>query len=167
LRIEQPMGVVEGRTENLAARNILEGRGNPAPHLHPAGVDRLGGAEPRQRGAERAHQENRLDHVAARLLDGKRGEFAVIQRALGHDAVDGEAELFGDLLQRQFGNVAIAAALMRQQPVGVLDGALASLDGDIHALISLGGEPRGAGYCDDGVVGYQHHVDAARKQARR
>ncbi len=132
LRIEQPMGVIEGRPEDLAARDILEGRGNPPPHLHPAGIDRLGRAEPRQRGAERAHQEDRLDHVAARLLDGKRREFAVIQRAFGHDAIDAEAELFGDLGERHFRNVAIAAALMRQQPMGVLDGALASLDGDIH-----------------------------------
>ena len=40
-RIEQPVGVVEGRAEHLAARNILEGRGDPPLHLHRAGVDRL------------------------------------------------------------------------------------------------------------------------------
>ncbi len=132
LRIEQPMGVVEGRPEDLAARNILEGRGDPPANLHRAGVDRLGGAEPRQGGAKGAHQEDRLDHVAARLLDRQRRQFAVIQRAFGHDPIDAEAQLFGDLRQRHFRNVAIAAALMRQQPMGVLDGALASLDGDIH-----------------------------------
>ncbi len=158
------MGVVEGGAENLAARNILEGRGNPAAHLHPAGIDRLGGAEARQRRAERAQQENRLDHVAARLLDGKRRELAVVQRALGHHAIDGEAELSGNLVQREFGNLTVAAALMRQQAMGVLDGALASLDGDIHALASLCDQPRGAGYRDDGIVGHQHHIDAARKQ---
>ena len=127
------MGVVEGGTENLPARNILEGRGNPAAHLHRAGIDRLGRAEARQRGAEGAHQEDRLDQVAARLLDRERRQFAVVQRALGHDAVDAERELLGDLGERQFGNIAIAAPLMRQQAMGVLDGAFASLDGNIHA----------------------------------
>ena len=127
------MGVVEGGPENLPARNILEGRGNPAAHLHRAGIDRLGRAEARQRGAERAHQEDRLDHVAARLLDGERRQFAVVQRALGHDAVDAERKLLGDLGQRHLGNVTVAAPLMRQQAMGVLDGAFASLDGNVHA----------------------------------
>ena len=95
------MGVIEGRAENLPARNILEGRGNPPAHLHRAGIDRLGRAEARQRGAEGAHQEDRLDQVAARLLDRERGEFAVVQRAFGHHAVDAERELLGDLGQRQ------------------------------------------------------------------
>ena len=126
------MGVVEGGAEDLPARNILEGRRNPAAHLHRAGVDRLGRAKARQRGAERAHQEDRLDQVAARLLDGKCGEFAVIERAFGHDAVDAERKLLGNLGQRQFGNIAVAAPLMRQQAMGILDGALASLDGNIH-----------------------------------
>ena len=73
-------------------------------------------------------------------------------------------ELPGDLVQRHLGNVAIAAALMRQQPMGVLDGALASLDGDIHVSVSLRGKPRGARYRDNGVVSDQHDIDAARKQ---
>ena len=55
-----------------------------------AGIDRLGRAEARQGGAEGAHQEDRLDHVAARLLDGERRKFAVIQRAFGHHAIDAE-----------------------------------------------------------------------------
>ena len=53
---------------------------------------------------------------------------------------------------------------MRQQPMGVLDGAFASLDGDIHASVSLRGEPRGAGDRDNGIAGHQHDIDAARKQ---
>src|SRR6266404_1448225 len=73
------MGVVESGSENLAARNILERRGNPATHLHPGGIDRFGRAEARQGGTEGADQKDRLDHVAARLLDGKRREFAIIQ----------------------------------------------------------------------------------------
>src|SRR5205823_14173959 len=126
------MGIVEGGAENLSARNVLEGRGNPSPHLHCAGVDRLGCAKARQRGAEGAHQEDGLDQVAARLLDGQRRQFAVVQRAFGHDTVDAERKLLGDLGQRQFGNVAVAAPFMRQQAMGILDGALATLDGNIH-----------------------------------
>src|SRR5258708_14181739 len=127
------MGVIEGGAEDLAAGNILEGRGNPAPNLHLAGIGRLRGAEARQRGAEGADQEDRLDHVAARLFHGERREFAIIQRALGHDPIDTERELFGYLGEREFRNVTIAAALMRQQAMGVLDGASASLDRNIHA----------------------------------
>jgi hypothetical protein len=78
LRIQQAMGVVEGRAEHLTAGNILESRRNPPPHLHRAGVHRLGGTEARQGGAKRAQQEDRLDHVAARLLDGQCGEFTVV-----------------------------------------------------------------------------------------
>ena len=39
-------------------------------------------AEARQGGAVGAHEEDRLDQVAARLLDGERGELAVVERAL-------------------------------------------------------------------------------------
>src|ERR1700722_8392966 len=126
------MGVVEGGPEHLAAWNILECRGNPAVHLHRAGIDRFGRAETRQGGAERPDQKDRLDHVAARLLDGECREFAIVQRAFRHYAVDREAELPGYLIERHFRNAAIAAALMREQTMGVLDGAFASLDGDIH-----------------------------------
>jgi len=79
-----------------------------------AGIDRLGGAEPRQSGAERAQQENRLDHVAAGLFYRKCREFAIIERAFGHHAIDRKAELSGNLIERDFGNVTIAAPLMRQ-----------------------------------------------------
>ena len=112
------MGIIEGGAEDLAARNILEGRGNPAGDPHPAGIDRLGRAETRQRRAEGADQEDRLDHVAARLLDGERRKLAVIERAFAHHAVDGEPKLLGDLGERHLGNVAIAAPLMRKQAGG-------------------------------------------------
>ena len=77
-------------------------------------------------------------------FERQRRQLAVVKRTFRHDPVDAEAELFGYLRERKFGNVAIAAALMRQQTVGVLDGALASLDGHIHASVSLRGKPRGA-----------------------
>ncbi len=126
------MGVIEGRAEHLTARDILESRGNPPPHLHFAGFDRLGRPEPRQRGAKGAQQENRFDHVAAGLLDGQRREFAIVQRALRHHPIDTKAELLRDLRQRDLRDFAIAATLMRQQPMSVLDGAFASLDRNIH-----------------------------------
>src|SRR5258708_11912491 len=126
------MGIVERGPENLPARNVLEGRGNPATHLHLPGIDRLGRAEPRQGGAEGPDQEDRLDHVAARLFDRQRREFAVVERTFGHDTVDAERQLFGNLVKRNFGNVPIAAALVCQQAMGVLNGAFASLAGNIH-----------------------------------
>ena len=127
------MGIVEGRAENLAAGNVLEGRGHPPLHPHRAGLDRLAGAEARQRGAEGADQEDRLDQIAARLLDRERRELAVIERALAHDAVHGEAELLRDLVERDFGNILIAAPRICEQAMGVLDGAFAAFDCDIHA----------------------------------
>src|SRR5258707_14678442 len=66
------------------------------------------------------------------LYDRELAALAIVQRPFGHHPVDTKAELFGYLGERNFGNIAIAAALMRQQPMGVLDGAFASLDGDIH-----------------------------------
>src|SRR6202043_56830 len=80
--------------------------------------------------------------------------------------IDGKTELSGNLIERDFRNLAITAALMRQQAMGVLDGAFASLDGDIHALGSLRGEPRGARYRDNAIVMDQHDIDAAWKQPR-
>src|SRR6202043_1221133 len=114
-RVQEAMGVVEGRPEDLAARNILEGGGNPPPHLHPPRVDRLGRAETRQGGAEGADQEDRLDHVATRLLDRQRSELAIVQRAFAHHPIDGKAELAGYLRKPEFSNIGIAAPLMREQ----------------------------------------------------
>ena len=81
------------------------------------------GAEARQRRAEGAHQEDRLDQVAARLLDRERRELAVVERAFGHDPVDRKRELLGDLLERELRHRRIAAPLMREQPMGILDRA--------------------------------------------
>ena len=81
-----------------------------------AGVERLGVAEARQRGAVGAQQEDRLDQVAARLLDGQRGELAVVERALAHDAVDGERQLLADLREVSSGTRRVAAPLAREQP---------------------------------------------------
>ncbi len=78
-RIEQAVGIVEGRPEKLAARQVLVGRRNAPLDLHRRGIDRNGGAEARQRGAIGAQQEDRFDHVAARLADGQRSKRPVIE----------------------------------------------------------------------------------------
>ncbi len=132
LRVEQAVSVVESGAEDLAAGNVLEGRGDAAADLHVAGIDRLGGAEARQRGAEGANQEDRLDQVAARLLDRERGELAIIERAFRHHAIDTERKLFGDLRQRKLRHLPVAAPFMREQAMGVLDGAFAALDRNVH-----------------------------------
>ncbi len=80
-RVEQAVGVIEGGAEHLAARNVLVGGGDAPFHAHAAGVHRRAVAEAGQGGAEGAHEEDRLDEIAARLLDGERGERAVIKRA--------------------------------------------------------------------------------------
>ena len=46
--VEKPMGVIEGRTQDLTAGQILEGRRNAPPHRSVPGFDRLGDREPRQ-----------------------------------------------------------------------------------------------------------------------
>ena len=80
----------------------------------PRRVERLGIAEARQGGAIGAHQEDRLDQVALRLLDGERGEVAVVERALRHHPVDGEAELLVDLRDGEFRHARIAATRARR-----------------------------------------------------
>jgi hypothetical protein len=134
--VEQPVGVVEGRAKHLAARQILEGRGDAALDVHRSRIDRLRGAEAGQRGAVGADQENRLDHVAARLLDGERRELAVVERALAHYPIDRERELPGNLLEAELRHGGIAAARRGEQRVRVLDGAFSAFDGDVHQAAS-------------------------------
>ena len=135
-RIEQAMGIVEGGTEQLAAREVLEGGRDTALDAHPAGFERLRVAEARQRGAIGAHEEDGFDQVATRLHDGKGGELAIVERALSHGSIDGEAELLDDLVEAQGGNIAIAAPPVGEQGVSVGDGGFATLDGHIHQCAS-------------------------------
>jgi len=124
--------VIERRPEHLAARQILERRRDAPPDFHCASVDRLRRAESRQGRTISAHQEDRLDQVAARLFDRERGQLAVVERTLDHHPVAGERKLFGNLLEREFGHGRVAAALLRQQPVRAVDGAFAAFDRDVH-----------------------------------
>ncbi len=134
--VEQPVGVIEGRAEHLSARQVLEGRRDAAFDVHRGGIDRLRGAETGERGAVGADEEDRLDHVAARLLDGERGKLAVIERALAHHPVDCERELLGNLLEAELRHGGIAAARCGEQCVRILDGAFSALDCDVHQAAS-------------------------------
>ena len=172
--IEQAVGVVEGRAEQLAARQILVGRRDAALDQHRAGVDRPRIAEARQRRAIGAHQEDRLDQVAARLHDGERGELAVVERALGHDAVDARAPSCSTIWSsRSAGTRAVAAAAVGEQPVGIGDGGFAALDGDIHVRppsmmrVVRGRQTMLAGAAEDAGRRRAERARGSRSTARR
>src|SRR5690606_6193597 len=57
--IQQAVGVIKSRPEQLPARHVLERRGQATVELHVRGVDGQTGAEARQRGAIGAQQEDR------------------------------------------------------------------------------------------------------------
>jgi hypothetical protein len=103
IEVDQAMRVVERRAEHLSAGQILEGRGDAAAQGHRRRVERFSEAEARQRGAIGADQEDRLDHVAARLLDRERGDAPVVERALAHHAIDRQRQLLVDLRRRDSG----------------------------------------------------------------
>ena len=85
------MGVVERRAENLAAGQVLEGRGNAAFDMSmPLVSTGTAVAEARQGGAKGAQQKYGLDHVAACLLDRERREVRIVQRSFRHDTGDRE-----------------------------------------------------------------------------
>ena len=130
--VDQAMGIVERRPQHLPAGQILVGRGNAAAQRHCGGVDRLGEAEARQRGAIGADEKDRLDQVAARLLDRQRRYAAIVKGTLAHHPIDGERKLLVDLRGRHFRRVAIAAPPVGEQRMGVADRPLAAFDRDIH-----------------------------------
>src|SRR5262249_39533416 len=86
---------------------------------------------------------NRLDQIAARLLDGERCQLAVVERSFVHHAVDRKRELPLNLLDRKFRYRRIATPLMGEQPVGVLDRTLAAFRRDIHQPSSITRTDRG------------------------
>ena len=132
-RIEQTVRVIEGRTKNLPTRYILESGRNAAACPHLRCVERFCRTEPWQGGAVCTQQEYRFDHVAPRLLDGKRSKLAIIQRPFRHHAIDSQRKLFGDLRQREIWHPWITATLMRQKPVCIFNCALATLHRNVHA----------------------------------
>src|SRR5262249_57125386 len=89
-----------------------------------------------QRRAEGAQDEGRLGRVALGLLERERGVERRVERALGHDPVDRQAQLIADRLGRDRG-LAVAgraqAQVARQLPGGP-DRLLAAADGYVaHA----------------------------------
>ncbi|MDT4806004.1 hypothetical protein FQZ97_388220 [compost metagenome] len=130
--VQQALGVVVGRPQDLAAGHVLEGGRDPALQTHAPGIDRLRVAVARQGRAVGAQQEHGLDHVASRLLERQGRQLRIVERALGHDAGDGQRHLFADLVQAQFGHFAVAAPVVIQHAVGIEDGALAPFYGYVH-----------------------------------
>ena len=129
--IQQPMRIVVGGTEHLPAGQILEHRRDAPPDPHRRGIDRQRVREARQCRAIGAQQESRLDQIALRLLHGQRGKFPVVQRTFAHRAIHAAAELTLDLRQRQFRHRRIAAPLLGQPGMRIVDRLLAALDRDI------------------------------------
>ena len=125
------MRVVVGRAKHLAARQVLEHRGNAPPDLHRRRVNRQRMREARQRRAVGSQQECSLDQIALRLLHRQRGKFLVVQRTFAHRAIDTAAELTLDLRQRQLRDRLITTPLLGQPGVCIVDRLLATLDRDI------------------------------------
>ena len=144
-RVEQPMRVVERRAQELAARQVLVGRGDPPPDAHGRGIDGLGITETRQRRAVGAEQEDRLDKIASRLLHGERCKLRIVEGALAHGAIDREGELIADLLGRDLGHAQITAPLPGEQLVRRRDCRLATFDRDVHVR-----PPRSRARCEAG-----------------
>ena len=130
------MGVVIGRSEHLPAGQILVGGRDATADRHGGGVERLGGAETRQRRAIGAHQEGGLDDVALRLLQRERGEVLVVERALVHHAGAGQSLLLADLGDGDFRHGRIAAARLGDEVMRGEDSGLAAFHCDIHQRAS-------------------------------
>jgi len=101
--VQQAMAVVEGRAEQLAARQVLEGRRDPPGRAHLGGFQRHAVAEAGQGGAVGPQQEDGFEQVASRLLDRQRSQLFVEQRAFGHDPRHRKRQLLADLADAQFG----------------------------------------------------------------
>ena len=131
-----------GRAGDACSRRWGRGAGRPAgPCRWPTRGARPASARCRPAGHSRSaagwmrwarSRKDRLDEVAARLAHRQGGELRIVERTLRHDAVDGERQLSGDLLQRQRRHVAVAPAAVGQQAMGVGDGGLAALHGHVH-----------------------------------
>ncbi len=130
--IQQAVGVVEGRPQQLTAGEVLERGRQATVELHVRGVDGQAGAEARQRGAIGAQQEDRFDQIARRLLDRQRSQLRVVQRPFAHDPCYRQRQLLTDLLDVEFSDAGVATTPAGQQAVSVIDGLFATLDRDVH-----------------------------------
>ena len=134
--VKEAVGIVIGGAKNLPAGEILECGGDASANGHGARIHRLRRTKTRQGRAIGAHQESRLDRVALRLLQGERGQILIIERALVHDAGDGQLHLLADLACLQFWRCGVATTLLRDQVMGRSDCGLAPFDSHIHQCAS-------------------------------
>ena len=137
--IQQAVGVVVGRAEQLAAGEVFVDGGDAAAQRHRGGIDRGGVAEAGQGGAVGAQQEGGFDQVALRLFDCQGGEFGVVERAFGHHPIHRAAHLLLDLRQGEVWHRRVAAPGFGEPGMGVVDGAFATFDRDIGHIMP----PRG------------------------
>ena len=77
--VQQALGVVISRAQQLPARHVLEG-GRDAPAQGDARrIQRLGVAQARQSRAVGPQQEDGLDQIATGLFDGQRRQLGVVK----------------------------------------------------------------------------------------
>ena len=76
--IQQTVGIVKGWPQDLPAWQILKGGRNAPITAHRTSINR--GANPKtgQGGAIGADQKNRLNHIAARLLDRQSSQIRIV-----------------------------------------------------------------------------------------
>ena len=140
------MGVVEGRPEHLPAGQVLEGCRDP-PGSAIAPVSKGTDAPKRGSVVRKARTRNTASTTSPRAcLSGERREVGVVERALGHHAVDQQRHLLADLRDGQLRHGRVAAARLGEQPVGVVDGGFAALHGHVHgSALRDGGGARQTG----------------------
>ena len=131
-KIQQPMGIVVSRAEQLAARQILVDRRDAALDAHPGGVPRHAVGQPWQRGAVGAQQEDRLHQVAAGLFDRQRRQLAVVNAAFGHHPIHRQPQLLFNLLTAQLRLIRVAPPQALLQLMGGGNRLLPSFDRDVH-----------------------------------
>ncbi|MND68203.1 hypothetical protein D3C80_596470 [compost metagenome] len=107
--IQQPVGVIVGWPQHLSAGQVLVNCRDAALQSHIFCRQRFADRQARQSGTIGAQQENGLDQIAARLLDGQRRQLRIVDAALGHDPVHGQPQLLLNLQCAQFRHAVIAA----------------------------------------------------------
>ena len=70
------------------------------------------------------------------MLQRKRRQILIIQRALVHDAGDGQLHLLANLTGLQFRRRRVPATFLRDEAMGRIDCGLAPFDGHIHQCAS-------------------------------
>ena len=121
--LQQAVRVIQRRPQNLAARNVLEGRRDAADGEEIRLGDRLGDRQARLRRAVGAQQQNRLVEIAARLGQRQRCQIGLIERGFAHDAVDQIGEAVAHRVDTLAGD---RAEIVAKEPFCLFDGAFAT-----------------------------------------